>query len=434
MTSRPVTYAERGVWFLQQAAGAQACNLGSAVRIPAGLDPERLFAALNLLAARHEAMRTTYRIEGAGLVATVRPESTPETRLVDAAGWSADAVLDDVRAAHETPFDLAAGSPCRMVVWDRGAEGHVVLFAMHHAVTDWNSMVQCASELFELYSNGLDPAVLAPVTAGYGEFAEAQHTMLAGPGAEAALAYWNALLPTARPSRPVTPDRDRNGRATAQRTLPFDFDAGTKQALNAVAWRLRVPAYLVLLGMWASVLRPGDDEPLVLGLSRTLRRPAFASTVGCFTNTIPVVVGGTAGKSLPDVVDGLRRQLQESFRHQSYPNELLAGSRPDLGAIDGRPAMFDATFNYVPSDAENLGPLFTGVAEVRAQVGGLLLESVPALPTVGMWSDFSLHLTEAPQRLVGMVGYDSAIYSEASAGSVSRRFTRIAGRLSAVEA
>jgi hypothetical protein len=435
MQTRPVTYAERGVWFLQQATGAQACNLGSAVRIPSGLNPDRLFAALQLVAERHEAMRTTYQIEGGALLATVRAGSRPRTRLVDATAWSTEQVVDAVRAEHAEPFDLAADALCRLTLWDLGANGHVMLFSMHHAVTDWSSMVQCASEMFQLYSQDLDPASLAPVTAGYAEFAEAQQAMLAGPAADAALAYWNSVLPAERPSRPVPPDRERAGRATQQQILPFGFDTARKKDLNAVAWRLRVPVYLVLLGMWASALRPRDGaEPLVLGLSRTLRRPAFAATVGCFTNTIPVVVRTTASDDLPTIVDGMRRQLQESYRHQSYPNELLTRSRPDFGAVHGRPPMFDATFNYVPGDAENLGTLFTCDAGVRAQVGGLLLESFPALPTVGMWSDFSLHLTEAPQRLVGMVGYDAATYSDATAESVSRRFVDIASRPATVQA
>ncbi|GAA1617111.1 condensation domain-containing protein [Actinoplanes couchii] len=428
-----MSYAERGVWFLQQAAGAEACNLGAAVRIPSPLDPERLFAALTVVAGRHEAMRTTYRIDGASLVAVVLPENPPQTRLIDAVDWTTEQLADAVRAVHAEPFDLAGGSPCRLVLWNRGAAGHVMFFAMHHAVTDWNSMVQCAAEMFELYGNGLDVSALPAVTAGYGDFAAAQQAMLAGPDGAAALAYWNSILPAARPPRPVPADRERSGRATAQQILPFGFGAEAKKGLDALAWRLRVPVYLVLLGRWASALRPVETgQPLVVGLSRTLRKPAFARTVGCFTNTIPVVVGPEAGPDLPSVVDGLRRQLQESYRHQGYPNELLARHRPDLGAAGGRPAMFDAHFNYVPGDADNLGSLFTGDAQVRAQAGGLLLESFPALPTVGMWSDFSLHLTEAPQRLVGMVGYDSATFSAATADAVSRRFADPAGHPAAV--
>lgn len=202
MAGRAVSYAERGVWFLQQAAGAQACNLGTAVRISSGLRPERLFAALDLLADRHEAMRTTYGVEGGSLVASARAETRPQGRLVDAVGWSTEEVLAAVRAAHTEPFDLAGGAPARLTVWERGADGHVVFFAMHHAVTDWTSMVLCASELFALYSNGLDPAALRPLTAGYGEFVEAQQAMLSGPAADSAAAYWDwCCRPGARPGR-----------------------------------------------------------------------------------------------------------------------------------------------------------------------------------------------------------------------------------------
>jgi mycobactin peptide synthetase MbtE len=76
---------EQALWALRQADPlASAYNVGIAVRVPDGLDPARLRAAVAALAGRHAPLRTTIE-EGDGLPYRVmREDAQPSVEIEQA--------------------------------------------------------------------------------------------------------------------------------------------------------------------------------------------------------------------------------------------------------------------------------------------------------------------------------------------------------------
>ena len=65
--SAPLSYTQQRLWFLDQLEpGNAAYNLHAAFRLRGAVDASALDRALQLIVARHEALRTTFRHPGRG--------------------------------------------------------------------------------------------------------------------------------------------------------------------------------------------------------------------------------------------------------------------------------------------------------------------------------------------------------------------------------
>ncbi|MEV6875260.1 non-ribosomal peptide synthase/polyketide synthase [Amycolatopsis sp. NPDC051128] len=203
----PVSPVQRRLWMLdEQAPGSTEYNTGVGLTLSGRLDREALRTALDGLAARHEALRTTFRtVDGQGVQVVAETGTIPLTD-VDAGDDGAD--LDALLAAElDRPFDLSAGPLTRATLIRLGPDEHVLLVCQHHIVTDGWSVGLLVDELAALYAG----EELAPLPIGYRDYSRWHHDRLAGPLRERQLAYWRERLagleplelPTDRPRPPV---------------------------------------------------------------------------------------------------------------------------------------------------------------------------------------------------------------------------------------
>lgn len=428
-TGRDVSFAERGLWFLHQVGGGALCNVSSAIQVRSPLDVDRLFAAMDAVVAGHDVLRTGYTLRDGELRAEVSPQVIVEKTAEDAAGAGTAEIARWVEAEHARPFTMSDHGLSRMKVWTRGPEDHVVLTTMHHAAVDWTAMIVWAEQLAAHYLFG---GAGAPAEGGtYAEFVASQRAMLAGPDGHEAARYWRTALPAVRPEPPVPTGAARTGPAVRQGLVPFALEGEVKRRVERAAWKAGVPANIVLLALWLLALHAEDGrETMIVGLPRSLRRRRYARTIGCFTNTMPLVADLSGGPSAAELTARLRARMTESVPHQAYPFELVVQNTPDLGAVHGRPPVYDVTFNYVPGDAARIAPLTIGAQpEMETELGGLRLAAFPAPPSIGPTADFSLHLTEFPGRLVGLVGYDADLFERETAARLCRSVQKAAAEI-----
>ena len=120
----------------------------------------------------------------------------------------------DSREEAETGFDLSRGPLLRVKVLKLEEEEHVVLFTMHHIVSDGWSMgilIREVGALYQAYSAG-EESPLEELPIQYADFAVWQREWLQGEALEAELEYWRKQLegmedlelPTDHP-RPAVP-------------------------------------------------------------------------------------------------------------------------------------------------------------------------------------------------------------------------------------
>src|SRR5882672_10102155 len=176
----PASLAPQRLWFLDQIhhqSSAYNVHLGLWLRGPLVLDSLR--AALQEIVNRHDSLRTAFRLEEGELRQFVARSLTLSLPLDDLPP-SEEPYAEAYRFAQrevDAPFDLREAPLFRALIIRVTADDHVLLWTMHHIITDSWSMQIMARELAAVYaafSNG-EPSPLSDLHIGYGDYSEWQH-------------------------------------------------------------------------------------------------------------------------------------------------------------------------------------------------------------------------------------------------------------------
>ena len=105
----PASSGQQRLWFLDRYLGAGATyNVCQVFDLDGPLDLVALRGALNLVGARHESLRTSFRMIQGELQQIIAPALDVPFRVADAAEAASPAALDAALTREATtPFDLA---------------------------------------------------------------------------------------------------------------------------------------------------------------------------------------------------------------------------------------------------------------------------------------------------------------------------------------
>src|ERR1051325_606850 len=152
----PLSLAQQRLWFLEQLEpGTAALNISSGRRLRGELEVEALRRSAARIVARHESLRTAFLTLRGEVFQQVSPAEEVELAENDLR-----AVPEELRertayqvACREaaTPFDLQCSPLLRLRLIRLCEAEHILLFTMHHLVSDGWSVSIFADELIEFY-------------------------------------------------------------------------------------------------------------------------------------------------------------------------------------------------------------------------------------------------------------------------------------------
>ncbi|HEY5835639.1 amino acid adenylation domain-containing protein [Streptomyces sp.] len=334
----PLSAAQRRLWFLEDlAAGGAENSTGVGLRLSGALDTGALRTALDRLAERHDALRTTFVsadgqgrqvVAGSGGV----PLSTADLSAVPPAGRAAAA--DELLAAElSRPYDLLRGPLARALLVRLDDAEHLLLLGQHHIVTDGWSVAVLVRELVELYEAEAAgrPAALPEPEVQYPDFAVWEHDHQDTEEQRRRLAYWkDALtglrdldLPTDRPRPPV---RTTAG-ALHRRELPASLVAGLERLAHAQGATL----FTVLAAVTAVLLsRCTGQSDIALGTVVSGRdRTELEDTVGFFVNTLVLRANVDPDAVFRDLLAAVRETVLDAFAHDVPFDRLVEELAPE---------------------------------------------------------------------------------------------------------
>ncbi|HEX2079485.1 MAG TPA: aminotransferase class III-fold pyridoxal phosphate-dependent enzyme, partial [Longimicrobium sp.] len=343
----PLTDGQRQLWIESQ-MGEDACRAyveSSTTRLRGALDVEALRGAVQALADRHEALRTTFAPDGETQL--VHPAATLEVPLADLRGAPAaerEGRLEAwVRETVRHPFDLARGPLVRFSLAALADDEHALVFAAHHAVLDGWSIGVLFKELDALYAarkEGRDPG-LAPRP----DHAALVRAHVEGTQDPAAHAYWTARFADGVPvlelpcDRPRPPARSYRG-ARVTRVVDDALVRGLVEAGRGHRLTL-FHTLLAAVSAWLGRLAGQDDVVVGTPAAGQSGRPDGAELVGYGIRVLPVRARLDPSAPFLEHAARVRRSVMEGLEHQgfSFPrlvDELLP--RRDRS----RPALFAA--------------------------------------------------------------------------------------------
>ena len=164
------------------------------------LDLEALERVINEIVRRHEVLRTRFEVEAGEPVQVIDEWEPRELEVEDLTSLPRKRERRRparmAREEAETGFDLSRGPLLRVKVLKLGEEEHVLLFTMHHIVSDGWSMgilIREVGALYRAYSAG-EESPLAELPIQYADFAVWQREWLQGEVLERELEYWRKQL------------------------------------------------------------------------------------------------------------------------------------------------------------------------------------------------------------------------------------------------
>ncbi|HEX2077189.1 MAG TPA: amino acid adenylation domain-containing protein, partial [Longimicrobium sp.] len=212
----PLSFAQQRLWFIDRLEpGSAAYNMPFPLRLRGVLDVRALEQALEELVRRHETLRTVFaRVDGepVQVIREPAPVALEVTDLRDLPEEEREGeALRVVAEEAAGPFDLEAGPLLRSCLLRLGDEEWVLLFTLHHIVSDGWSLGVLVREVCELYAafrEGREPA-LPELSVQYADFAAWQRVWLTGEVLERQLGWWREALSGAPPLLEIPTDRPR---------------------------------------------------------------------------------------------------------------------------------------------------------------------------------------------------------------------------------
>lgn len=346
MTGRtvPASIGQRLLWFLEHyRPDSASLNCPVVCRLHGPLNVDELGIALNRLAERHEALRTTLERRGRNLVQHVHPAGPVhiDHRTLDVAP-DADADLVEQRLADAVATEMrstvdVADWPVRVTLWrTTGPDEHVLSVNMHHLVSDAWSCGIIVQELIRFLEAGPDATPeLPPVGWQYPRFAEWQHEQLVSGGLRPHQQYWTKQLTGMTlpdvPRLEVPPDQtDRRSFIEAA-----TIDSTVFNRLRLIARTERTTLFTVMLSLYYLILQreTGRTDLTVASLFANRSRREVRSTIGFFANMLMLRTRIEQGSGFLDVVRATRQTVVDAFLHEGIPYQML----PIKAGGSGRP-------------------------------------------------------------------------------------------------
>ena len=339
----PLSHAQQQQWLLwKMRPDSAAYHLALPMRLRGDVDTVALQKTFDAIVARHESLRTSFRMEENHLAQVIAPEATVRVRLLEADSVGSDARTIRTLMARELrrPFDLEAGLPIRVTLIRLAPREHVLLVVLHHIVADAWSLDLMLEELGALYSaqcHGRE-AALTELPIQYADLAIWQRHWMKEKLDEQ-LTYWREQLGEAVQSQELLPpDRPRVATPSYRaETFRFDFDAELSTRLMSFAGERGVTLFTVLVASLKVLLfRYSGQRDLRVGTPVANRhRIETERLIGFLVNTVVLRTDLSGDPSFDTVVSRVSRVIRSALTHQDLPfAQLVEALNPQRSFAD----------------------------------------------------------------------------------------------------
>ncbi|MGW2467348.1 condensation domain-containing protein [Streptomyces bauhiniae] len=404
----PLTAAQRRLWVTEQFnPGSDAYLIDAVIRIEPGADPALLEAALDDVAAAHDAFRTEFGWDDDGDPAQfVRDRVELPVPRGSGPGTPAE------------PFDLERAPLVRFRMVCRDNTATALELSAHHIVFDGWSLGILVRDLGLAY-DARAAGTRADLSGrpGMAGFAEAEAAWLAGAEGRARVDALAGLLrgapgllavPTDRPRGAQGPDGGHAG-AGLHFTLPWEL----AQDITEFARERRTTLNMVGLAAFSAVLAhwSGSDD-IVVGSAFAGRTSLAAERcVGCFINVVPLRLAVDTEAPFEAHLDRVREGVLRGAEYQDVPFDRLVEALNPPRSLTHNPLV------QVAFGVQNTEP--------ASYEGGIRLTGEPAPDDdAEARLDLTLWLEERPEGLKAIWTYRKDLFERSTVARLNQWFFR----------
>lgn len=329
-----LSHAQNRLWVLDQMdESSVAYNMATAYELRGELDRDVLERCFQLLIERHEILRTTFLIVGGEPRQKVNKPSEAKFTLeyVDLRNnpdkEEAAQHLTEEEALKS--FDLQTGPLLRASVVQLEGSHYILLFTMHHIISDGWSMDILAGELLSLYKSFEEGRgnILPHVHIQYKDYAAWQENHWQSGKFEMHEAWWLDWFKDDVPKLELVTDYVRPSNKTYSGSkLYTDLDVKfINQIKEYVIKKTVSPFVLVLTAMNVLLHRYTGQTDIVLGTPNAGRtHPDLEKQIGFYVNTLVLRTKFSGNDTFNSLLAQINYNTISALDHQDYPfNKLV---------------------------------------------------------------------------------------------------------------
>jgi len=328
----PQSFAQQRLWFLSQlASGSALYNTLGTIPLEGSLNISALKQTLTELIRRHESLRTTFTTQDGEPIQVIAPATSVVLDEIDLHKLDIKQrrnKLKLLRKAEATaPFDLLTGPLVRFKLIILGNIRQILLYSMHHIITDgWSSGI-LRRELHILYQafRAGKASPLAEQTLQYADFSTWQRDWLQGDILEKQLDYWrDELAELEHLELPTDHSRPANPRYITEKT-PVIIPKGIIRKLHLLAREEEATLFMVLLAAFQFVLgqNAGQDDVVIGTPIANRTRAELENIIGFFVNTMAMRTNLSGAPTFRQLLQQVRETCLDGYAHQDIPFERI---------------------------------------------------------------------------------------------------------------
>ena len=349
----PLSHAQRRLWLIERmGADRLAYVISEAFHAPGDLDVSAFQRALSELAQRHESLRTVIVEEEDQPWQIVLGSIEAPLEIIDQRKERLPDEDERARILEQTkqPFDLSRGPLFRVALFQFAGQRNIVVFTIHHIISDGWSMDVMLNELAQLYEgcrSGAAPS-LPELRLQYKDYASWQNQWLQSGDIVDAQQFWLNQFADGVPVLELPTDRPRPAVQTYRGdALSFELDAALAQRLWKFGRDRGASAFVTALAVVNALLgRYAIQDDIVVGSPVAGREHAdLEGLVGFFVNMLPLRSRINRNAGFAALLEQVRDEVGRALNYQAYPFDRLV-EELEIQRDLGRSPLFDVAVTF----------------------------------------------------------------------------------------
>ncbi|BAU65716.1 amino acid adenylation domain-containing protein [Stanieria sp. NIES-3757] len=401
----PLSFAQQRLWFLAQLEPDNpAYNIPEALRLQGKLDVEVLIQTLQTIIERHEILRTNFKVVNDEPIQVIHSQSKFQLTTVDLTSLSKTEQEPEVIKLTEKealqPCYLETDSLLRVTLIRLDDLEHVILFTMHHIISDAWSIAILVAEVATLYKAFAQqqPSPLPELPIQYADYAVWQREWLQGEVLEKQLHYWKQKLGGKLPVLKLPYQQPPLVKTNRSLSHKFELSQELTLAIQQLSRQHDVTLFMVILTALNVLLyRYTQQDDIVVGADIANRnRAETEGLIGFFVNLLLLRTDLSGFPSFRELLSRVKQVTLSAYAHQDLPFERLVQE-------------------LQPSRQLNQTPLFQvllvmdNVPTQTLELPGLTISSIKEIDSQAKF-DLVLFISETPSGIVGTWTYNSDLF------------------------
>ncbi|MEC2307910.1 non-ribosomal peptide synthase/polyketide synthase [Bacillus atrophaeus] len=402
-----VSSAQKRQYILNQLKGGElSYNMPSVMRVEGALDRELVEKAIRKLIQRHETLRTGFELIDGEPVQRIYEDVQFAVEFTQAKEEKAEALVHGfVRA-----FDLEKAPLLRIGLIELAKDRHLLLFDMHHIISDGVSIRNLIEEFVSLYEG----KELPPLRIQYKDYAAWQLSDMQSERMKQQEAYWLDVFSGEIPVLDMPTDYGRPAvRSFEGGQIEFVIGPALTEQLKGLAVKSESTLYMVLLAAYTTMLaKYSGQEDIVVGSPIAGRTHTdLESLIGMFVGTLAIRTNPVGEKTFREYVQEVKEHTLKAYENQEYPFDELV-DKLNVSRDFSRHPLFDTMFIWQ-----------------NTEQGELSLEDVRFTPYPNNHAmakfDLTFQAAEKEEGITGIISYATSLYKQETAERMAKHFIQL---------